>query len=48
MVEENVTNRQPTNKRQVKLKKKERVSKTVLLHRRTVACLFNEWPMERF
>jgi hypothetical protein len=48
MVEENVTNRQPTTKRQVKVKTKERVSKTVLLHRRTVARLFKEWPIERF
>jgi hypothetical protein len=42
MLEENVTNRQPTTKRQVKVKTKKRVSKTVLLHRRTDARLFNE------
>jgi hypothetical protein len=48
MVEENVTNRQPTNKRQVRVKKKERVSNRVLLHRRTVARLFKDWSMESF
>jgi hypothetical protein len=48
MVEGNITNRQRTNKRQVRVKTMERVSKTMLLHKRTIARLFKEWSVERF